>query len=105
MHRRRAGRDFFTGEISGWGLRCGVESPVDEATALQVVSEGSSLPDWEVLSPASAQDAYVFYQPPLDFGQVAVVSPRTGVVTFRGGIVWSGTGTLTTPRSFATEPS
>lgn len=93
--------DYQTRAILGYQVFCGNYAATDEkaarATAQADTGYGAS---GKMINPAPAEDAYVFYVSPGDFGGAAVVSKRSGLSVFGGSIVWAGRGDITYPKSW-----
>lgn len=88
---------YETRELLGYQVICGPRRPVSEVAARATGEADTGVAGERALHPGSPEDAFVFVDPPSDFGGVAVVSARTGLTDFGGGIVWSGTGEITYP--------
>jgi hypothetical protein len=96
--------DFLTRTIKAYALFCSDPMEVSEESARSVAVEDVVLEmpyyDFttaEMLNDPDPQDAYIFYQPPWDFGGLAVVSPYTGLTVFGGSMMWMGTGAIAYP--------
>lgn len=100
--------DYRTRAPLGWNLQCGAPSSPTEAEARKALAPYAppyTTPDSYALRPTVAPFPFVFHVPPSDFGAVGLVSRRTGVVAFAGGVVWSGRGEIAFPTAWrpATE--
>lgn len=85
----------------GYEIVCGPYASVDEATARATAQADTGFGTaGQLLSGPTPADAWVFYEPPGDFGGVGVVSARTGRSLFGGSIVWDGAGELTYPETW-----
>lgn len=92
--------DYQTKKPLGWNIRCGVASSPTEAEARKAlapyappyVSAGSY-----AVRPTADPFPFAFHVPPSDFGALGLVSRRTGVVAFAGGVVWAGRGEIAFP--------
>lgn len=90
--------DFLSRRILGWQLLCGGYARITEEEARARAQADTGYGDsGQALSAPDPDDAFVFYEPPGDFGGVGVVSARTGLSTFGGSIIWLGTGEITYP--------
>jgi hypothetical protein len=92
--------DYLSRRILGWQLLCGKYSQVTEESAREQAKTDTGFGEGRMLNPAQPEDAYVFYQAPGDFGGAGVVSARTGLSLFGGGIVWDGAGDITHPKEW-----
>ncbi len=95
---------YETREPLGYQVLCGPRREVSEEAARATGEADTGVVGERALHPESPEDAFVFVDPPSDFGGVAVVHARTGLTDFGGGIVWSGTGEITHPESWR-EPN
>ncbi|MBI2898246.1 MAG: hypothetical protein HYY06_32145 [Deltaproteobacteria bacterium] len=88
--------------ILGYQLVCGPYGGMteDEARAIAQADTGYGA-GGQMLNPADPEDAWVFYEPPGDFGGAAAVSADTGLSVFGGSIIWMGTGEITYPEAWA----
>jgi len=93
--------DHETRSLIGWQLVCGRYASVreDEARAQSERDTGFGEAGRSI-SGESPEDLWVFYESPGDFGGVGVVSARTGLTVFGGGIVWLGRGEISFPREW-----
>ncbi len=93
--------DYQTRVTLGYQIVCGPYQATSEAdaraTAMADTGHGSQA---QSLSGASPADEYVFYEMPMDFGGVGVVSARTGLSVFGASIVWMGRGDISYPTSW-----
>jgi hypothetical protein len=92
--------DYLTRRILDWQLTCGKYARVTEEAARERAGADTGHGGGRMLSAAEPQDLYVFYESPGDFGGASVVSARTGLSLFGGGIVWDGRGDITYPASW-----
>ncbi|MFO0587080.1 MAG: hypothetical protein U0441_06070 [Polyangiaceae bacterium] len=93
--------DYQTWTIKGWQMVCGGYAAVTEAQARATSQTDTGFgQNGQLLSGANPMDELVFYESPGDFGGVGVVSADTGLTVFGGGIVWSGTGQMTYPKTW-----
>lgn len=99
--------DYLSRELLGWQLICGKYDHADEVEARSRAEkdtgygEGRSL----MLNDPAAEDLYVFYESPGDFGGASVVSVRTGLTLFGGAIIWDGAGEITYPQEWRSPES
>lgn len=94
--------DHDTRALLGYALVLGRYAATDEAgaraTAQAETGYGAA---GRLLSGPEPEDAWVFYQSPGDFGGVGVVSARTSLAVFGGGIVWDGRGDISYPTAWS----
>ncbi|HEU4533334.1 MAG TPA: hypothetical protein VFS00_04420, partial [Polyangiaceae bacterium] len=82
----------------GWQLVCGDYGPLSEPDARALAAEVTGFgAQGELLGATSPADEWVFWEAPGDFGGVGVVSARSPLAVFGGGIVWDGQGDVTHP--------
>lgn len=48
------------------------------------------------ITPESGLNFHFFYQSPIDFGNLSIISARTGLTVFEGTTIWMGTGQVET---------
>jgi hypothetical protein len=98
--------DYQTLAIKSQHLSCGPYGATNEAqaraTAQADTGHGQS---GELLSGASPEDEYVFWESAGDFGGAGVVNARNGQSVFGGSVVWNGMGQITYPTSFSPPES
>lgn len=71
---------------------------LDESRARQIAQRDTGYGDGaQALHPAQPNDHYVFYRAPADHGGVGVVSARTGMAVFGGGIGQETAGAISFP--------
>ncbi len=83
---------------------CGTYAPPDELAARATAQQDTGFGSGVLLSGPAPADAWVFLVEPLDFGGAAVVSARTGLTVFGGGIVWAGKGDIKWPKTWLHDP-
>jgi hypothetical protein len=85
----------------GWQLVCGDYGSLSEqdARALAVEATGFGA-EGQLLGGTSPADEWVFWDAPGDFGGVGVVSARSPLAVFGGGVVWRGRGEVTHPAAW-----
>ncbi|TNF28238.1 MAG: hypothetical protein EP329_18235 [Deltaproteobacteria bacterium] len=94
--------DHDSRAVLGYSVVPGAYAAVTEAEARAAAQEATGFgAAGTLLSGAAPADAWVFYEAPGDFGGVGVVSARTGLAVFGGGIVWDGTGDITWPTAWS----
>jgi hypothetical protein len=79
-------------EVRAHSKVCGSSAPIDEATARGLASQASILPggatpSYELIG-GTPEDAWVYMVRWGDFGGLAAVSPKSGLVTFRARWDW-----------------
>ncbi|MEO7328241.1 MAG: hypothetical protein ABI193_06670, partial [Minicystis sp.] len=90
--------DYQSKKLLGHHFVCGAyASPTEAQARLTAQTDTGFGASGEQLAGPSPQDAFVFYESPGDFGGAAAVARSTGLATFGGSIVWSGTGQITYP--------
>jgi hypothetical protein len=82
-----------------WDMACGPYAQVDEAKARTIANEATGFGLAGTLI-GDGSDLFVFYESPGDFGGVAAVNAATGLPAFGGGIIWSGAGMISYPKSW-----
>ncbi len=96
--------DFKSLAVLGYQAVCGPAATVTDAqaraTAAADTGYGASAASAPALNPDSPADEFVFYQPPSDFGGAGVVSARTGLTVFGGGVVFGGHGDISYPKTW-----
>lgn len=91
-----------THALLSYAIVAGAYAHVDEAAARAASQSATGFGSaGQNLAGADPEDAWVFYQSPGDFGGVGVVSTRTGLAVFGGGIVWDGAGDITYPAAWS----
>lgn len=88
-------------QLLGYQVFCGPYAAVslDDARTTAQVDTGYGA-ETVLLSPEDAEDVFVFYLSPGDFGGASVVSARTGLTVFGGSIVWDGAGDIVWPATW-----
>jgi hypothetical protein len=82
----------------GWQVVCGKYAFVDEATARATAESATGFgQSGALLGGPAPEDEWVLWEAPGDFGGVGVVSARSGLAVFGGGIVWDGAGQISHP--------
>jgi len=93
--------DYQDLSILGFHVACDRYSAIDEAQARATAQADTGYGETaQRLSPEFPEDLHVFYEPPGDFGGVAVVSADNGHTVFGGAIVWDGVGGFTYPATW-----
>lgn len=88
-------------EPLGFDVACGPYAGGDEAAAAAAAEAATGFgADARQVAGAHPADAWIFVETPSDFGGIAVVSARTGLPVFGGGVVWGGRGEITHPKSW-----
>lgn len=95
--------DYTSNALLGWQLRCGPAMSPTEADARKALAP--YLPpyvdlDSYRLEPTPPPAPMVLFASPGDFGGVGLVSSRTGLPAFAGGIVWMGRGEIAWPTAW-----
>jgi hypothetical protein len=87
--------------VIGYQVFCAPYGKPDEAGARMAASDATGYGATEPLLDGPKPEAwYVFYQPPSDIGDVAVVSARAGFAVFGGSIISVGSGEISYPKTW-----
>lgn len=95
--------DYQTLKPIGWNVQCGSGPAPTEAEARKMLAPYTPpyvTSESFTVQPTAPPFPFVFYASPGDFGAIGLVSRRTGVVAFAGGIVWAGRGEIAYPSSW-----
>jgi hypothetical protein len=87
--------DYEGYDILGFQLFCGPWDITTEGAAAVTAETDTGFGQGggiERISAADAEDFFVFYESPGDFGGASAVSRRSGLTAFGGSIVWDGNG-------------
>ncbi|EDM75058.1 hypothetical protein PPSIR1_38931 [Plesiocystis pacifica SIR-1] len=85
--------DYQTGEFIGWTMRCHPDG------APLTLEQAQAMSTWGGQNFSETEDHYLLYAPPGDFGGVAFVGDKSGLV-FDASIVWDGAGDINVPDEF-----
>jgi hypothetical protein len=84
-----------------WQVVCGKYAFTDEAGARAAAESATGFGQaGTLLGGPAPEDVWVLWEAPLDFGGVGVVSARSGLAVFGGGIVWAGSGEISFPKDW-----
>lgn len=86
--------------LLGYQVFCGPYVATDEQAARAAVLRDTGHTAGKMLNTVDAQDVYVFYQAPLDFGGAAVVSKRSGLTLIGAVFGWQQGGGISYPRTW-----
>jgi hypothetical protein len=93
--------DYYSYELLGYEIICGVHTSVTETDARDVAVSETCISDHDsaelLLYPGGTRFGYCLYEAPTDFGCVAVICSNTGQLLFGASIVWAGTGNIEWP--------
>jgi hypothetical protein len=90
-----------TREILGFQVIAGKYHAPTEQEAKATAQADTGFGDTSrALHTPNPSDEYVWYETPGDLGGVGVVSARTGLAVFGGGIVWDGAGEISYPKTW-----